>query len=236
MPISTRTSALLVSLLAFDAAWVTAVEAAPITLSQCYTGECEALTGSVEITVTDDVLDENDGAGDLKLVIHNLTNGFVDEIGLSYHDGLAANSAIEQFTASHSAGAPTLTFTECQNDNSGQSLNVCFDFQNSTSTRLKAGQSVTLFLDSATAPLWSTSLIDTAAYAHIQGLPEGGSVKIVPESFFSITGVEAVSIPEPATMLLLAGGFSAIAIRERRRRLLKGARAHSEANTAQHPE
>jgi hypothetical protein len=192
--------------------FVTDAAAAPISISSCYTGDCGSLTGSVIVTITDDILNENAGSDDIKLVIQNLTNGFVDEIGLQYSGGLPGLPAIEGFTPSHSTGQPSIVLGECQNDNSGQSLNVCFDFPNSNASRLKAGQSVTFFLDSNVVSFDADLFMEGRAYAHIQGLPEGGSVKIIDPP------TTRTQVPEPASILLLGSGVAAVTAWRQRRR------------------
>jgi hypothetical protein len=197
-------------------AWcVTEANAAPITISSCYTGACGSFAGSVVVTITDDTLNENAGDNDIKFVIQNLTNGFVDEIGLLYTGGLPALPAIESFTASHTTGAPAVTLGLCPNDNSGQSLNLCLDFPNPNASRLKAGQSVTFFFDSNTAAYSAGSFAAGKAYAHIQGLANSGSVKITDPPSTS-------QVPEPTSMLLLGSGVAAFTAWRRRRRGANG--------------
>ena len=193
------------------ALFVAEADAAPITISECYSGACGSLTGSVVVTITDDTLNQNAGGDDIKVVIQNLTNGFVDEIGLRYSGGLPGLPTIESFTPSHSTGQPSITLALCQNDNTGQSLNVCFDFPNGNPSRLKAGQSVTFFLDSNSVSYDADLFVSGFGYAHVLGLSEGGSARIIDPP----TRNQA---PEPASMLLLGSGVAAFTAWRRRRR------------------
>ena len=105
-----------------------------------------------------DLADENDGDDDVKFVIANNTNGFVESLGLLYAGGLEGDTAIEGFSGTGGTGQPTLILGECNPDNSGQSLNVCFDFPQPNAARFDAGDTVTFFLDSATASLLESLL------------------------------------------------------------------------------
>ena len=183
---------------------VQSVAAAPITIAQCFTGDCDFITGSIVVDIT------ADGADDVKIVINNLTNGFIDELGLLYTGGLAGNTGIE--------GAPAkptllLLFGACQNDNTGQGLNVCFDFGNKQADRFQAGQSVTFFLDSNTVAILAAGFNPAGAYAHVQGLPDGGSVKLVdgpPDE------QKLRAVPEPGSLLLIGSGVAAAFAARRR--------------------
>src|SRR6476659_9316537 len=75
--------------------------ASSITINNCYTGSCGTLTGSVTVTISDDagINENNPATGDVKLVIVNSTNGFVDQVGLLYTGGLPATTAIQGFSA-----------------------------------------------------------------------------------------------------------------------------------------
>jgi hypothetical protein len=188
------------------------VEAAPITIVDCYTGACGSLTGSITVDITDDTLNQNSGAGDVKIVINNLTNGFIDELGLKYGPGLSGSAAIEGFSASGAAKAPSLNLGECQNDNSGQSLNVCFDFASKNADRFSAGQSATFYLDSNSVDYLASLFTLYTGFAHVQGLPNEGSVKLI-----AIDDRTPDSVPEPASLLLLGSGVVAAAVARRRR-------------------
>ena len=47
-------------------------------------GDCGNLTGSITVTITDDTLNGNPGTDDVKVVIANGTNGFIDQLRLFY--------------------------------------------------------------------------------------------------------------------------------------------------------
>ena len=214
-------------------AFVVALSATPasatsITLSSasCFTGSCASLTGQINITITDDDppggTNQNAGStGDVKVVIQNATNGFIDEIGLFYTGGLPANTTVEGFSGTGGTGAPGLTFSLCQNDNSGQTLNNCHDFASNNADRFDAGDTATFFLDSDTVAIFSNLFSSTAGYAHIQEIAGGeGSAKITVGTPNNPPGPPTVaSTPEPASLFLLGSGVLVAANRIRRRKV-----------------
>jgi hypothetical protein len=200
-----------------------AAEGSPIAISTCYTGDCSVFTGSLIVTITDDTNDENNGTGDVKLVVDNRTNGFVDEFGLLYRGGMTGAPAIEAFRSTGTAHPPSLLLGGCQNDNSGQGLDVCFDFPNSQSMRLHPGESVTFFVDSTSAAFLASHFDARGGYAHIQGLPGGGSVKLVDTQYTN-------AVPEPASLVLLGSGLAAVAATRWRKKKREAERASGDVS------
>jgi hypothetical protein len=206
----------LLALMGCLALGASSAEASVITIADCYTG-CAGLTGFVRVTVTEDdgINQNNPATGDLKVVIENLTNGFIDEIGLFYFPtGLPGTSVIQSFTPSGSTGAPTLTSGQCATDNSGQPLNVCIDFPQPNATRFDAGESVTFFIDSTVA-LNENFFFFTGGFAHIQEIGGGtGSAKTTDTTPGTPDPRSVVS--EPATLALFGSALTAAARRRRK--------------------
>ncbi|AMY12921.1 PEP-CTERM motif [Luteitalea pratensis] len=197
----------------------TTANAATIYIGDCYTGACGTLTGSVRVDLTQWSADQT------RLVITNNTNGFIDELGLFYTGGLPANTIIAAFSAlTGTVAQPSLSFAPTQNDNSGQALNVGFDYQNSNQGggRFEAGEAVQFNLDSATANInILANLFTNLGFAHIQAIaPGGGSAKItacVAPDANCDNIPDTPDVPEPTVMALLGLGLFSAGLARRRK-------------------
>jgi hypothetical protein len=185
--------------------------AAVFTLNTCATGDCGNFSGSVTITITDNVSDTND----VNFNVVNNSNGDIDYLRFGYLTAPTGNGQVTNFVANPvgSAGAPSASFGS--GNDAGFAYNVDIDFPNSAGARFDAGESVSFALGSSSNFNFNESGFATSL-AHVISLKIGGqSVKITTGGGGS-NGGGGQTVPEPASLALF--GFAALAAGNRLRR------------------
>jgi len=185
--------------------------AAVFTLNQCATGDCGSFTGSVTITITDNMSDPND----VNFSIANNSNGDIDYLRFGYVTNPTGAGEVTNFVANPvgSAGAPSASFGA--GNDAGFAYNVDIDFPNSAGARFDFGEAVSFTLGSSSNFNFNTSGF-SPVLAHVISLSIGGqSVKITTGGGGS-SGGGGQTVPEPASMALF--GFAALAAGHRMRR------------------
>jgi len=185
--------------------------AAVFTLNSCAVGDCANFSGSVTVTIADNVSDTND----VDFSVVNNSNGEIANLRFGYATTPTGDGQVTYFAASPvgSAGAPSAGFGS--GNDAGFAYNVDIDFPTGAGARFDTGEAVSFTLGSTTNFNFNATGFATSL-AHVISLSIGGqSVKITTGGGGS-NGGGGQTVPEPASLALF--GFAALAAGRRLRR------------------
>jgi len=189
----------------------TTASAAVFTLNSCLVGDCGSFSGSVTVTIADNVSDTND----VDFTVANNSNGEIANLRFGYVTTPTGDGQVTNFAATPvgSAGAPSASFGAASD--AGFAYNVDIDFPTAAAARFDSGEAVSFTLGSTSNFNFNATGFETAL-SHVISLSIGGqSVKITTGGGGS-NGGGGQTVPEPASLTLF--GFAALAAGHRMRR------------------
>ena len=144
-------------------------DAAVFTLNTCVIGDCGSFSGSVTVTITDNVSDTND----VDFSIANNSNGVIDYMRFAYLSTPTGNGQITNFTAAPagSVGTPSASFGSSSQN--GYAYNVDLGFPNAAGSRFDDSEAVSFTLGSSSSFNFDANGF-APALAHIISLSIGG--------------------------------------------------------------
>jgi hypothetical protein len=184
-------------------------DAAVFTLNTCVSGDCGSFSGSVTITITDNLSDPND----VNFGVANNSNGDVDYLKFNYVPTPTGSGVVTNFTTAGSVGAPSASFGS--GTDAGLSYNVNVNFPNSASVRFDAGEAVSFTLGSTSNFNFNSGSF-SPVLGHIISLSIGGQGVKITDGGGGSSGGGGQTVPEPASMVLF--GLAALAVGRRLRR------------------